>query len=101
MASTDIPAQETGHPDSAKVIAIGTRRSKLAMVQAESIKEMIKAIVPDHDVKIFDMVTLGDKNPGVPLHAIGAKGLWTDELEAMLFAQKIDLIVHCLKGKLI
>ncbi|KAJ9637912.1 porphobilinogen deaminase [Coniosporium tulheliwenetii] len=43
------------------------------------------------------MATMGDKNQVTPLHEMGAKALWTHELEALLLEGRLDLVVHSLK----
>jgi hydroxymethylbilane synthase len=78
-------------------INIGTRRSALAVVQAEMVLADLKKAHPDVSYEIHAMATMGDKNQTTALHEFGAKSLWTHELEAQLLEGKLDLIVHCLK----
>lgn len=78
-------------------IHIGTRRSALAVVQAEMVLADLKAAHPDNTYEIHAMSTMGDKNQTTALSEFGAKSLWTHELEAQLLEGKLDLIVHCLK----
>ncbi len=83
------------------IINIGTRRSKLALIQAELVRKKL-AEHPDNkgrEFKIHAMATMGDKNQVTPLHSFGAKALWTFELEDQLLGDKkeLDIIVHCLK----
>lgn len=80
-----------------KPVNIGTRRSKLAMVQAEQVLGQLQALHPTIDFKVNAMATMGDKNQITPLHNFGAKALWTFELENGLMSGELDIIVHCLK----
>lgn len=79
------------------IINIGTRRSKLALVQADIVHDALQAAHPDYKFEIHAMATMGDKNQITPLHNFGAKALWTHELEAALLDGSLDLIVHCVK----
>lgn len=78
-------------------IIIGTRRSALAVVQAELVKNALQNAHPDITFEIHAMATMGDKNQVTPLHDFGAKSLWTHELEAQLLERELDIVVHCLK----
>lgn len=90
-------AEEAGLISSPMKINIGTRRSALAVVQAEMVLADLKKAHPDVSYEIHAMSTMGDKNQTTALHEFGAKSLWTHELEAQLLEGKLDLIVHCLK----
>ena len=81
----------------ASTIHIGTRRSALAVIQAEIVLADLKKAHPETQYEIHAMATMGDKNQVTALHEFGAKSLWTHELEAQLLEGKLDLIVHCLK----
>jgi len=78
-------------------IHIGTRKSALAVIQAEMVLADLKKSHPEVDYEIHAMSTMGDKNQVTALHDFGAKSLWTHELEAQLLEGKLDIIVHCLK----
>jgi hydroxymethylbilane synthase len=78
-------------------ITIGTRRSALAVVQAEMVMKALKKAHPEVTYEIHAMATMGDKNQVTPLHDFGAKSLWTHELEAQLLDGSLDIVVHCLK----
>jgi hydroxymethylbilane synthase len=80
-------------------LRIGTRRSNLAMVQAEQIRNSLQKIAPDRSFEIEALRTLGDKDQTKALYNFDAKSLWTAELEDMLVSGQLDLIVHCLKGE--
>jgi hydroxymethylbilane synthase len=78
-------------------IHIGTRRSALALIQADLVHDALKAAHPGSAFEIHAMATMGDKNQITPLHSFGAKALWTHELEHDLLEGKLDVIVHCVK----
>ncbi|KAJ4208547.1 hypothetical protein NW767_001654 [Fusarium falciforme] len=78
-------------------LRIGTRRSILAMVQAEGIRDSLQKIAPDRTFEIEALKTLGDKDKSTALYSFGAKNLWTTELEEKLTSGEIDVVVHCLK----
>ncbi|EPE27050.1 Periplasmic binding protein-like II [Glarea lozoyensis ATCC 20868] len=82
---------------STQKINIGTRRSALAVVQAEMIMKELKKAHPEVTYEIHAMATMGDKNQTTALHDFGAKSLWTHELEAQLLDGSLDIVVHCLK----
>ncbi|KAI3401203.1 hypothetical protein diail_11909 [Diaporthe ilicicola] len=78
-------------------VRIGTRRSNLAVVQAEGIRDSLQKIAPDRSFEIEAVRTLGDKDQSTALYNFGAKSLWTTELEGKLTSGQLDVIVHCLK----
>ena len=78
-------------------IRIGTRRSKLALWQANHIAELIAGQHPTARVEIREFSTRGDTEPTAPLPAIGGKGLFTEALEAALRAGEIECAAHSLK----
>jgi len=81
-----------------RIIRIGSRKSKLALVQTHLVRDALQAAYPDIDFEIVAMTTTGDNNQMKPLHSFGAKALWTQELEVLLLENKLEMIVHSLKG---
>ncbi|MDA3904437.1 MAG: hydroxymethylbilane synthase [Bacteroidales bacterium] len=79
------------------MITIGTRGSKLALYQANKLKDILTEKYSDKEFEIRVIVTKGDKIQDVPLSKIGDKGLFTKELEKELIAGGIDMAVHSLK----
>lgn len=79
-----------------KELVIGSRGSKLALVQAETIKAELERLDPTTAVRIEIVKTSGDVKTD-PLSLIGGKGVFTKELEDALLAGRIDLAVHSLK----
>jgi len=80
-----------------KKVTIGTRGSKLALYQAEKIKEELNKAFPEIECEIKNIKTKGDKIQNVALSKIGDKGLFTKEIENELLAGKVDIAVHSLK----
>jgi hydroxymethylbilane synthase len=76
-------------------LRIGTRKSKLALWQANFIKEKLEK--RGHKVELVLITTSGDKIQDVPLAKIGGKGLFVKEIEEALMRKEIDLAVHSLK----
>lgn len=79
------------------LVRIGTRRSKLALWQANHVAALIVSQHPAARVEIREFSTRGDANPTAPLPAIGGKGLFTEALEAALRAGEIECAAHSLK----
>ena len=78
-------------------IKIATRGSKLALYQANKVKEELEKKIPGKTFEIKIIKTKGDKILDVALSKIGDKGLFTKELETSLLAGETDLAVHSLK----
>jgi hydroxymethylbilane synthase len=78
-----------------KTIRIGTRNSALAMWQARHIAGLLE--LAGYGVEIIDIVTIGDKILDRSLSKIGAKGVFTEELETMLRNGEIDIAQHSAK----
>jgi len=80
-----------------KTVRIATRKSPLALWQAEHIKSRIEAMDSEVSVELIKIVTAGDKILGAPLAKIGGKGLFIKELEQGILAGKADIAVHSMK----
>jgi hydroxymethylbilane synthase len=78
-------------------IVIGTRGSKLAVTQTETVAAQIREAYPDTEVIINKIVTEGDQNWHVQLSNVQDIGIFVKELEDALLKGKIDLAVHSLK----
>lgn len=83
-------------------ILIGTRGSKLALTQAEEVKNLIieknSAYKSEPDlISIVPIKTTGDKITDRSLVDIGGKGLFIKEIEEALIAKRIDIAVHSMK----
>jgi hydroxymethylbilane synthase len=79
-------------------IRIGTRASKLAMVQAELVRSAIAAALGADDAAVLVKVTTsGDRIQDRTLAEIGGKGLFTKEIEEALLDGRLDCAIHSLK----
>jgi hydroxymethylbilane synthase len=78
-------------------IRIGTRGSKLAVVQCEWVRERIGSINPAVEVELVRIKTTGDRVLDSPLSKIGGKGLFVKEIEEALLEGRVDLAVHSMK----
>ncbi|HEU5046294.1 MAG TPA: hydroxymethylbilane synthase [Rickettsiales bacterium] len=78
-------------------IRIATRRSPLAIVQAEIVRQHLLAAFPNITAELVPMSTTGDANTNLSLSEIGGKGLFTKELEEGLIDGSLDIAVHSLK----
>jgi len=88
------PETENRKPSS---LRLGTRGSKLALAQANWVKERLEERHPGLAVELVLIKTTGDKLKDVPLAQIGGKGLFIKEIEEALLAGQVDLAVHSLK----
>ena len=79
------------------ILRIATRKSPLAMWQAEHIKARLMALHPELEVELVTFTTQGDKILDTPLAKIGGKGLFVKELEAAMLDGRADIAVHSMK----
>ena len=80
-----------------KQIRIGSRESRLAVIQSEMVIQAIHDCDPDMDTKLITMKTTGDKILDRTLDKIGGKGLFVKELDAALLDGRVDITVHSSK----
>lgn len=80
-----------------KQLKIGTRKSQLALWQAEYVRDRLLAIHPGLEIELVKMSTQGDKILDTSLAKVGGKGLFIKELEQRLFDGSADIAVHSLK----
>ncbi|TBU97012.1 hydroxymethylbilane synthase [Phytopseudomonas dryadis] len=78
-------------------IRIATRKSALALWQAEHVKARLEQAHPGLAVSLVPMVSRGDKLLDAPLAKIGGKGLFVKELETALLEDQADIAVHSMK----
>ena len=78
-------------------IVIGSRGSRLAVIQSEMVRDFIREKKPGCQVEILTMKTTGDKILDRTLEKIGGKGLFVKELDKALLDGCSDLSVHSLK----
>lgn len=80
-----------------KTLKIATRKSPLALWQAEHVKARLEAIHPHLNVELIKMTTKGDQILNSPLSKIGGKGLFIKELEVGIMEGVADIAVHSMK----
>jgi len=82
---------------SLKKISIATRKSPLALWQAEHVKAQLQQHHPELEVELVSMQTQGDRILDTPLSLVGGKGLFIKELEQALYEHQADIAVHSMK----
>lgn len=82
---------------STDLIRIATRKSPLALWQAEHVRARLLALHPGLQVELLKMSTQGDRILDSPLAKIGGKGLFVKELEQGMLEGRADLAVHSMK----
>jgi hydroxymethylbilane synthase len=82
---------------SEKIVRIATRKSPLAMWQAEHVSSKLRQAHPGLQVELVGMSTQGDKILDTPLAKIGGKGLFVKELEQGMLEGIADIAVHSMK----
>jgi hydroxymethylbilane synthase len=91
-------------------VTLGTRRSKLALIQCCWVQNALRAIAPSLRVEVQDVLVKGDADKTTPFLLMEddpattpatrdqlATNFWTSELEAELLAGHLDVLVHCLE----
>ncbi len=78
-------------------VRIATRKSALALWQAEYVKARLEFFHPGVVVELVPMSTQGDKILDTPLAKIGGKGLFVKELETAMLEDRADIAVHSMK----
>ncbi len=79
------------------MLKIATRKSPLALWQAEFVKSKLVGLYPDLKVELVKMITQGDKILDSPLSKIGGKNLFIKELEIGMMEGRADIAVHSMK----
>lgn len=76
---------------------IGTRGSRLALIQTEEVIKHIKEKIPKVEIEIKVIKTIGDKERDKPLMSINEKGIFEKELGKALLKGEVDIAVHSMK----
>jgi hydroxymethylbilane synthase len=79
------------------MVRLGSRGSRLALIQAELAADALRAVYPDVEVAIAPMTTAGDRDRSKPFGEIGERGVFVKEIEEALLAGRIDAAVHSAK----
>ena len=80
-----------------RCIEIGSRESRLAVIQTRLVADYIENTLPEAEVRLLTMKTTGDRILDRPLEAVGGKGLFVKELDRALLEGRTELSVHSLK----
>jgi hydroxymethylbilane synthase len=78
-------------------LRIGTRGSRLALWQANYVRDQLQTRTPELSIDLLEIQTAGDRVREVPLSQIGGDGVFTKEIERALLAGEVDVAVHSLK----
>lgn len=79
------------------IIRIATRKSPLALAQAESVKWQLECMYPELAIELTGIRTEADKQLNQPISTMGGKGLFVKALEKALIERRADIAVHSLK----
>jgi hydroxymethylbilane synthase len=79
------------------VLRIATRKSQLALWQAEHVAALLREAHPGIEIELVPLVTQGDRIQDRTLAAIGGKGLFIKELEVAIEELRADIAVHSMK----
>lgn len=83
--------------DNRRTIKVGSRASRLAVIQSEIVMRRIEEVFPDVRTELITMKTTGDRILDKTLDQIGGKGLFVKELDEALISGVCDITVHSLK----
>lgn len=78
-------------------LIIATRKSKLALWQAEKVKQLLLALRPNLQIELNALSSEGDDRKDLPLNAIGGKDLFVKTIQAQILQKNADVAVHSLK----
>lgn len=82
---------------SSSIVRIATRKSPLALWQAEDVKARLEQLHPGLEIELVGLTTKGDKILDTPLAKVGGKGLFVKELEVAMLEGHADIAVHSMK----
>lgn len=83
--------------NSTRHVRIGSRSSKLALVQSRYVMDKLSSAHPNLQFELVKISTTGDRNREISLERLGGEGVFVKELEEALLAGRIDMAVHSLK----
>lgn len=78
-------------------IKIGTRGSKLALIQTRWVIDQLAHFYPEIDFEVEIIITKGDRIQNISIEKIGDKGVFVKEIEKALLLKEIDMAVHSMK----
>jgi hydroxymethylbilane synthase len=99
VSGVNAPAN-TDESSSKFTFNVGTRKSKLALVQTDMVVKALAAACPEniYAIKARDTAA-GDIDKLTPFKDMPVKNLWTHELETLMVEGQLDFLVHSLKGR--
>jgi hydroxymethylbilane synthase len=100
-ASSTEPEHDRDFSSPTLTFSIGTRKSKLALLQTDIVLIALKKAWPEHNFTVQSKDTAGDRNTTIALREFTSKNLWTQDLEDLLVNGDLDLIAHSLKGTML
>jgi hydroxymethylbilane synthase len=80
-----------------RTIRIATRSSRLALWQAEHVAHLLRLAIPQVQVELLHVSTIGDRDLSEPLRNLGPFGVFTREVQRVVLDGQADLAVHSLK----
>ena len=80
-----------------RIVRIATRKSPLALWQAEHVAARLREVEPGLETELVQMTTQGDRILDAPLAKVGGKGLFVKELEQGMLEGHADIAVHSMK----
>jgi hydroxymethylbilane synthase len=90
----------TPAPQSPRTFQVGTRKSQLALLQTDIVVQALRKAWPEHQFNVCASDTAaGDLDKVTPFKDMPVKNLWTHDLEQSMLEERLDLLVHSLKGK--
>jgi len=92
-----MPALQNSGTTMVPTLRIATRKSPLALWQAERVASLLKQQHPDLQIELVTMTTKGDRILDAPLAKVGGKGLFVKELEQGMLDGSADIAVHSMK----
>jgi len=87
----------TQNPRQQHTLRMVSRKSALALWQAEFVKKKLNHHFPTLNITISSIITEGDRMLDTPLYKMGGKGLFVKELEQALLDHRADIAVHSMK----
>jgi hydroxymethylbilane synthase len=79
------------------LLRLGSRGSKLALMQAQRAADRLRASDPSLDIALVPITTSGDRDRSRPFGEIGARGVFVKEIEEALLSRRVDVAVHSAK----
>lgn len=99
VVSGENASAKTPEQQKSTTFNVGTRKSKLALVQTDLVVKALTSAWPDHvyAIKARDTAA-GDIDKVTPFKDMPVKNIWTHELETLMIEGQLDILVHSLKG---